>query len=166
MKNHIQFRTMQIADLNAVHRLESEIFPKPWALKSFRFEIERNLLSDPWVAFIEENTSTRIVGYIVPWMLVQEVHIANIAVDRAFRKLGIATRLLSGTLLHAKDLGVKIAILEVRASNIPAQKLYQSLDFEIVGRRKHYYQDNDEDALIMRRDGLPNKMHQDQLEIA
>ena len=156
MTINIGFRAMQIADLDDVHRLESKIFPTPWSLKSYRFEIESNHVSDPWVAFIEESSPVRIIGYIVAWMLVNEVHIANIAVDPVFRKKGIGRRLLKGALLRAVKVGITTAILEVRSSNLTAQKLYRSFNFEIVGQYKHYYKDNGEDAIIMRMDALIN----------
>jgi len=166
MNSDFLYRSMQIADLADVHRLECELFLTPWSLKSYRFEIDSHQASDPWVACIQENVSVRIVGYIVPWVLVDEVHIANIAVDPDFRKRGIARQLLRGTLWRAIKLGVSSAILEVRASNWPARGLYRSFDFEIVGKSKGYYQDNGEDAIIMRLDGLKNTFPVSQLEAA
>lgn len=157
---------MRLADLDEVHRLEMRIFPTPWSIKSYRFEVEHNQASDPWLAQLVEKEAGRIVGYIVPWMLVDEVHIANIAVDPEFRQRGIARQLLMGALTRARKLGVVSATLEVRAGNQAAQKLYRSFAFEKAGRRKHYYKDNDEDAIIMRLDNLDNIFLQSQLEAA
>lgn len=157
---------MRLADLDEVHRLETRIFPTPWSIKSYQFEVEHNQASDPWLAQLVEKEAARIVGYIVPWILVDEVHIANIAVDPEFRQRGIARQLLMGALTRARKLGVVSATLEVRAGNQAAQKLYHSLAFEKAGRRKGYYKNDGEDAIIMRLDNLDDIFLQSQLEAA
>jgi ribosomal-protein-alanine N-acetyltransferase len=86
---------------------------------------------------------------IVVWRILDEAHVATIAVDPEYRGRGIGRRLLVQGLKSAIQNGSRIATLEVRASNITAQNLYRSFSFEVVGRRQRYYRDNNEDALIM-----------------
>jgi [ribosomal protein S18]-alanine N-acetyltransferase len=91
----------------------------------------------------------RIVGMIVAWLLVDEMHIATIATHPDFRRQGIASRLLSHTLLHALEEGARSSFLEVRESNTVAQEMYRKFGYEMAGRRRRYYRDNDEDAILM-----------------
>ena len=151
----IHYRPMRLGDLEQVHQLETSTFPNPWSLKSYRFELERNPASPPWVALLEHaDGSSEIVGYIVPWYLPDEIHIANIAVQPRLRRQGIARRLLADALARARQKGLSSATLEVRAGNHAAQALYRSFGFQPLNVRKRYYRDNGEDALIMRLDDL------------
>jgi ribosomal-protein-alanine N-acetyltransferase len=146
---------MRLSDLEQVHKLEEIIFPTPWSMRSYQFEVADNIASDPWVAELNKGVSQSIIlAYIVPWIVMDELHIANIAVDPGYRRSGLGKQLLADTLLRAQDRGVKIATLEVRSGNLAAQSLYASLGFEHVGRRKHYYEDNREDALIFRLENI------------
>ena len=86
---------------------------------------------------------------IVMWLIVDEAHIATIAVHPDFRRQGIAARLLITALLNAFQNQMIQATLEVRAGNQAAQVLYQNFGFTVVGVRAHYYRDNHEDAWIM-----------------
>jgi ribosomal-protein-alanine N-acetyltransferase len=80
---------------------------------------------------------------------VDEVHIATIAIHPEFRRQGIGRRLLSHTLRRALDDGARSSFLEVRESNLAAQEMYRQFGYEPTGRRKRYYKDNDEDAILM-----------------
>src|SRR4030067_1421735 len=86
---------------------------------------------------------------IVMWLIVDEAHIATLAVEPEYRRQGIGRNLLATALREAAHIGMREATLEVRANNLAAQRLYQKFMFEIVGFRPHYYRDNSEDALIM-----------------
>jgi ribosomal-protein-alanine N-acetyltransferase len=86
---------------------------------------------------------------IVVWMILDEAHIATIAVDPAYRGRAIGQRLMADGLQAAIGKGAVEATLEVRAGNLSAQRLYQRFRFEVVGKRPRYYRDNGEDALIM-----------------
>lgn len=150
-----RLRPMRSEDVPEVHALEEDIFPTPWSLKSYRFEVEHNPASEPLVVEARDGRSgVSIAAYIVPWLLVDEVHIANIAVAPRFRRLGLARRLLQHVLRRAARAGACSASLEVRAGNGAAQALYRGMGFEVVGRRKRYYRDNGEDALLMRLESL------------
>ncbi len=150
MNPAILYRPMRLADAPSVHALEQSIFPTPWSLKSIRFEVENDQTSDPWVALDVDNAGEeKLVGYLVAWRLVDELHIANIAVHPDYRRRGIGQRLLQDALLRAREEGLQQACLEVRGGNTLAQALYRHFGFKPVGLRKRYYQDNREDALIM-----------------
>ncbi len=83
------------------------------------------------------------------WMVLDEAHIATIAVHPDYRQRGIARQLMVDILKESYRRGAELVTLEVRQNNLPAQMLYRRFHFEIVGHRPHYYQDNHEDALIM-----------------
>jgi ribosomal-protein-alanine N-acetyltransferase len=86
---------------------------------------------------------------VVVWIMVDEAHIATIAIHPQFRGHGIGKKLLAETLRQSIQRGAILATLEVREHNLIAQKMYQKFGFEIVGRRLRYYQDNNEDAVLM-----------------
>ncbi|MEX2143843.1 MAG: ribosomal protein S18-alanine N-acetyltransferase [Anaerolineales bacterium] len=141
---------MRRADIAQVFALEQRIFPTPWTLKSYEFELERNPDSEQWV--IESGNGageTQVAGYCVCWLLGEELHIANIAVAPRFRRKGLAKRLLGFVLHRAAEKGLQSATLEVRAGNKAAQALYAGFGFVEVARRPRYYSDNHEDALLM-----------------
>jgi ribosomal-protein-alanine N-acetyltransferase len=125
-------------------------FSLPWPERSFRFELTDNPASRCWVAEVEG----RIVGMIVVWLLVGDAHVATLATHPNFRRQGIAKRLLSHALQHLTDEGAQSSFLEVRASNSAAQEMYHKFGYKESGRRRHYYKDNDEDAILMKLDSL------------
>lgn len=90
-----------------------------------------------------------VVGYGGFWFIIDEAHISTIAVHPDWRGRHVGERLFVSILEQALDLGAVTATLEVRVSNDRAQGLYRKYHFEVVGRRKHYYRDNGEDALLM-----------------
>jgi ribosomal-protein-alanine N-acetyltransferase len=90
-----------------------------------------------------------IAGMIVVWLILDEAHVASIAVHPDHRRRGIGARLLCTALKEAIQKGSRLATLEVRANNLGAQELYTRFGFKVVGRRTRYYRDNNEDALIM-----------------
>lgn len=139
------FRQMQIGDVRAVARLESELFSDPWPLQSFVNEILANKISFPYV--VEENK--KIIGYIICWYYLKELHIGNIAVATDKQGLGIGKSLLKYIFEVFSD--YKKSFLEVRESNIIAINLYTQFGFETTYRRKSYYS-NGEDALVMIKD--------------
>jgi ribosomal-protein-alanine N-acetyltransferase len=143
-------RSMKAKDLEAVHAIDKLSFSLPWPKSSYRYELEKNPASRLWVAEMEHDQGHhQVVGMIVIWRLVDEVHIATIAVEQAYRRQGIAYRLVFHALRNCVDEGYTFATLEVRESNLPAQALYHRFGFDVVGRRQGYYKDNNEDALLM-----------------
>jgi ribosomal-protein-alanine N-acetyltransferase len=151
-----QIRRMEEGDLEQVQMIDQLSFSLPWPAKAYRYELKENPNSLQWVAEAvsveqqEQEAPIRgVVGVIVVWMILDEAHIATIAVHPDFRGRGIAQELLAVALTEAIRRGASQATLEVRSGNVFAQKLYRRFHFEIVGLRPQYYQDNQEDALIM-----------------
>jgi ribosomal-protein-alanine N-acetyltransferase len=146
----LAIRRMTIDDVPTVVELDQKSFSLPWPERSFRFELTDNPASRCWVAELEG----QIVGMIVAWLLVDEAHIATIATHPDYRRKGIGKRLLSYALRHLMDEGARSSFLEVRESNYAAQELYRKFGYEETGRRRRYYKDNDEDAILMNLDSL------------
>ena len=149
--NETIIRRMRLKDLDEVAALEEATFPRPWSRESFRQELTRNVAARYLVA--EEEG--RVIGYAGAWIIIDESHITNIAVAEAARGRGIGRRLTEELLILLSNLGASYATLEVRVSNLPAQHLYKSLGFISVGKRKRYYEDNDEDAYLMVCENMP-----------
>jgi ribosomal-protein-alanine N-acetyltransferase len=144
-------RKMTVEDAPAAHELDSLSFTLPWPERSLRYELTDNPVARCWAAELDG----RLVGMMVLWMIVDEAHIATIATHPDFRRQGIAKRLLVEALESAYNEGAQRALLEVRAGNEVALKMYASFGFEEVGRRERYYKDNHEDAILMTLSRLP-----------
>jgi ribosomal-protein-alanine N-acetyltransferase len=143
-------RKMIAHDLEQVIAIDQVSFSLPWPQRSFQFELTDNLASRCWVAELDG----RIVAMIVSWFIIDELHVATIATHPEFRGRGIGKKLLIHALLSAKKEGAVKSFLEVRASNVVAQNMYRTLGFVEDGRRKEYYKDNNEDAILMSLNGL------------
>ena len=141
----LQIRRMTLVDVPAVHAIDLLSFSLPWPERSFRFEITDNQVSRGWVAEVEGV----IAAMLVLWFIVDEAHIATIAVHPDFRRQGIGEQILLHALRTARAEGANRAFLEVRAGNAAAQAMYKKYGFEVVGVRPGYYKDNNEDALLM-----------------
>jgi [ribosomal protein S18]-alanine N-acetyltransferase len=139
----LDIRPLTYADLPQVIAIERRAFPTPWSLAMFVLE-----LSKPsgicLAALIEE----RIAGYLVCSRYATVWHLMNVAVDDRLRRRGIATALLE-RLFELGDKPSEQYTLEVRTSNDAAIRLYERFGFRAAGRRRAYYHDNREDALIM-----------------
>ena len=144
----VVIRSMRIEDLEQVHALDRLSFTLPWPESAFRYELLDNPHSLLWVAEAG-GPEARIIGVVVVWLILDEAHIATIAVHPDHRHKGIGARLLATALKNAILNGSLTATLEVRSQNASAQSLYRQFHFEIVGRRPRYYRDNNEDALLM-----------------
>lgn len=141
----IWVRSLTAADAPDVYAIEQLCFPTPWSLQS----IEKDLGANPLAHLVGAFWEDQLVGYAGMWQVVDEAHITNIAVLPGYRGRGIGRMLLEALLKDANVRGARSATLEVRPSNIAALALYQSQGFVIQGRRKQYYTDNGEDALIL-----------------
>lgn len=141
---NIVIRAMTAADLGAVSELDTISFTQPWPKDAFEVELA-NLGARCWVAEVEG----QLAGALVFWLVLDEAHLATIAVHPVFRRHGVARLLLRTAMDAAYAEGARLYHLEVRASNEAAQKLYLDFGFEIVGRRPKYYKDSGEDAVLM-----------------
>jgi ribosomal-protein-alanine N-acetyltransferase len=141
---------MRLDDIDQVILIDRLSFSLPWPASAFRYELVNNPSSLLWVAEVDLGDATAsVVGAVVVWMVLDEAHIATLAVHPDYRRRGISRQLLVTVLSQAIERGAALATLEVRANNLAAQALYKQFKFDIVGRRPRYYQDNFEDALIM-----------------
>jgi len=141
---------MREDDLEAVQAIDRLSFSLPWPSSAFRYELLENTQSFLRVAeIVQAESSSQVVVAAVVWMVLDEAHIATIAVHPDCRQRGIARELMVDILQESYRRGAELVTLEVRHNNLAAQKLYRRFHFEVVGHRPHYYQDNHEDALIM-----------------
>ncbi len=139
---HVELRPMTILDLDAVVALEGLIYPQPWSRQIFSDE----LAADQRVYLVAEMDG-RLVGYAGLMVIVGDAHITTVAVDPAARRHRVGTRLMLELVERSVELGGRHLTLEVRVSNLGAQRLYTRFGMAPVGVRKDYY--IDEDALIM-----------------
>ena len=146
----ITVRAMRSEDLDQVVAIDRQSFSLPWPKRAFQNDLVNYSGAMVWVAeFQAAGIPRTVAGMTVIWIILDEAHIATLAVGPDFRGKGIARSLLRHALCAAILQGAKLATLEVRRSNTAAQELYRSFQFEIVGQRRKYYKDNQEDALIM-----------------
>jgi ribosomal-protein-alanine N-acetyltransferase len=140
----MKIERMTEKDLPEVLAIERSSFPIPFSENLFRMELKLKL-AQIYVAREEE----RIVGYIDYWNVGHEIHLITIAVAAAHRRRKTATSLVEQMMKEAKETKVEAVALDVRPSNQAAVSLYRQFGFTEVGVRKNYYQDNNEDALVM-----------------
>ncbi len=132
---------MREEDIPQVMEIERESFPSPWSETMFKNR-DRSI-------FLVARLRGRIIGYAAGFLMTDELHLGNIAVHKDFRGRRIAKKLLQRIIEIARSKKVRLITLEARAGNIPAQNLYRKFGFKTAGRRKGYYQDRKEDAIIM-----------------
>ncbi|TAK02492.1 MAG: ribosomal-protein-alanine N-acetyltransferase [Candidatus Manganitrophaceae bacterium] len=153
----IAFDRMTPADVERVLAIEQAAYTSPWTRRMFESELWENPFSFAYVAREEEQR--RIVGYVLFWMVYDELHLMNVAVDPAWRKRGIGEELVRFAINTGVGRGIRMATLEVRTSNLTAQSLYRKLGFHQVGVRRSYYREPREDALLLQCefDGKPEE---------
>lgn len=158
LAKEIYIRTMHLQDLEQVHAIDQVSFNIPWPASAFRYELVENPASLLLVAEAETSDGQKqVVGAIVVWLIMEEAHIATLAVHPDFRNQGIAQKLLVAVLQEAIHRGSRTATLEVRAQNYKAQALYHRFRFKVVERQLCYYRDNNEDAFLMTMSNLGEK---------
>ena len=130
-----------------VAELEKLCFRDPWSENSVASELNNPL--SLWLVAVD---GERVAGYVGSQTVMEESDMMNVAVHPDYRKQGIATALIVGLVEELRKRGSRCLTLEVRASNETAISVYRKLDFQEVGRRKNYYRNPREDALIMRKE--------------
>jgi len=162
---------MQVSDIPEVMRIEYRSFSTPWSASAYAYELRMNQRAHYFVVrsrepipepsqqggwrdsvrrlFFGRRAGRRVLGYGGFWKVADEAHISTIAVHPRMRRRGLGELLMVRMIEEAIGLGAEFVTLEVRVSNIGAQRLYEKYGFERVGRRKEYYSDNREDAWIM-----------------
>ena len=139
----LEIRRLTYADLPEIIAIERRAFPTPWSLAMFVLE-----LSKPASVCLAALRGGQMIGFLICSRYDAVWHIMNVAVDPERRRQGIATALLTDLLRRIDGKGARFT-LEVRESNSGAIELYERFGFRAAGRRRRYYQDNGEDAVIM-----------------
>lgn len=139
-----KIRLMTIKDLDVIMDIEYEAFSMPWSYQSYVNDLKGNMGS-----YIVYEIDDIVVGYAGMWFIVDEGHITTIAVHKDYRGRGISKKLLENLIETAKNNKFVEMILEVRVSNVKAINLYKSFGFKDIFIREKYYENNDEDAIVM-----------------
>ena len=132
-----------LADLDAIDAIERHSFPQPWPRATFEAELTRAH------ARVTVARDPEVIGFCNYWLVAGELHVLAIATRPDRRRAGIGRLLLAHALAEARAAACTLATLEVRRGNLPAIALYERAGFATVHVRARYYQDNDEDALVM-----------------
>lgn len=140
----ITVRRMNVLDIDGVLAVEQEAFSTPWSREGFVNEMSNELAY--YLVLVEAGN---IIGYAGMWLIVDEAHVTNVAVLAAYRGKKLGEKLMTALLEHAKRRGASRMTLEVRESNEVALGLYSKFGFAAQGRRRNYYTDTKEDALVM-----------------
>lgn len=140
----LELRQMRAEDVRRVAEIEKISFITPWSYNSLLGELSNDVAY--YVVALDEGN---VVGYAGVWIMFDEAHMTNIAVDPEYRKRGIARAMILRLMKEGMKRGAERMTLEVRENNHNAQRLYASLDFAYAGMRKHYYSDTGENALIL-----------------
>ena len=139
-------RISEPADLDAVAALESATFTNPWTREMLERELRQ---SDVARVYVVRLPGYPVAAFCACWLVYDELHINTIAVDTRLRRQGIATALMRYLMAEAASLGARRTYLEVRRSNLPAQRLYERLGFTVAAVRRNYYSQPEEDALVL-----------------
>jgi [ribosomal protein S18]-alanine N-acetyltransferase len=148
MLKDIVILPMTLSDMEDVLSIEKLSYSSPWPISQFEKELQ-NPISCKFTARLMQGGKELVAAYIIFWVVADEAHILNISTHPDFRKMGISKNLLIFALDHMEDRNVRGVFLEVRRSNIIAQKLYRGFGFKAIAVRKGYYGDNNEDAIVM-----------------
>lgn len=140
----MDIRLLRADDLDTVMEIEGRCFTSHWSREALQSEI-----GNPRAFYAVAESGGRVVGYAGEWIILDEAHITTIAVDPDAHGQRFGERLLIALLQEARYRGARRATLEVRITNRVAQALYAKYEFETVAIRRRYYQDTNEDALVM-----------------
>ena len=147
--DNLLIEQMSLYDLEDVMQIELACFESPWSRSYVIHEIEKNPVSYPIV--LRKRDDNRIAGFGICWIMPEELHITNVAVHPDYRNRGYGGHLVRALLDVGRKHNCVWAVLEVRISNREAIRLYSDLGFRIAGVAPHYYDNNGEDAYILRR---------------
>ncbi|MEB2286755.1 MAG: ribosomal protein S18-alanine N-acetyltransferase [Anaerolineae bacterium] len=173
MTPRVLVRRMTLDDIIQVVSIDRESFSTPWSANAYRFEVTNHDTSHLVVLemgggangiglrqrlwpLAQRPQPGEVVGYGGCWLIAGEAHISTIAVHPDHRGQGLGELLLASMLKLAIRLGGEYSVLEVRESNLTAQALYRKYEYAVIGRRKQYYRDDGEDALLMEARPLDN----------
>jgi ribosomal-protein-alanine N-acetyltransferase len=155
----VRITAMRRRHLRGVLRIEQQVYPRPWTFGLFLGEISQRASR----VYLVARVGSEVVGYAGMFRAVDDGHITTIAVDPAWQRRGIATRMLLALARAAVDRGCRNLTLEVRMSNSGAQALYQRFGFVPAGVRKGYYPETGEDSLVMWANDIDTEAYTDRL---
>lgn len=164
LRQQLALELMREGDIGTVQEIEREIFATPWPRNAYYRELasrssahyvvlRQEGMAERPVASSSEMDST-IVGYGGMWRMYDEAHVTTIGVRRELHHQGYGRIIFAGLVQAAYDMGAKWVTLEVRTSNENAMHMYEGFAFKVIGRRKGYYTDNGEDAIVMWSDSI------------
>jgi ribosomal-protein-alanine N-acetyltransferase len=164
IRQQLALELMREADIATVQEIEREIFATPWPRNAYFRELASRS-SAHYVVLRQEGVQRpaaywgseldpTIVGYGGMWRMYDEAHVTTIGVRHELHHQGLGRILFAGLVQAAYDMGAKWVTLEVRTSNENAMKMYEAFSFKVIGRRKGYYTDNGEDAIVMWSDSI------------
>lgn len=137
-------RKMTLQDINEIMKIEPKCFTLPWSRESYLGELKNN-----FATYLVCDYEGEIAGYGGIWVVFEDAHITNVAVDPDYRQFGMGTALMEELEQVARDKKAQQILLEVRPSNEAALAMYRKLGYFPTGLRHAYYSDNGEDAIIM-----------------
>lgn len=144
----LRFRRVVAADLPRLMEIERDAFLHPWSEQQLRVE-----LSNAWSVVLAaeegEAPAARMVGYVIVWVVHDELHVLNVATATEARRRGVGRALMVAAHALGRERACRLSTLEVRRSNAPAIALYRALGYRQVGLRPRYYAEENEDALLM-----------------
>lgn len=144
-QNRYQFRPMAAGDLDAIMEIEPHIYSHPWSRGNFSDSLNSGYSA--WVLLHD----TKIIGYALMMMVLDEAHLLNLSIAKAYQKQGLGRMLLEHMIKIAQELGAANMFLEVRPSNVSAIALYENIGFNEMAIRRGYYPAHNgrEDAVLM-----------------
>ena len=151
---------MKLEDIPTIQEIEREIFLTPWPRNAYRRELMQNRMA----SYLVIRDAEEIVGYAGLWKMHDEAHVTTIGVRRRDQGRGFGLALMLALIDRAFALDARWVTLEVRASNYGAMALYEKLGFKVIGRRRGYYTDDGEDAVVMWSDSLMAPAFQQRFE--
>jgi ribosomal-protein-alanine N-acetyltransferase len=150
LKSRVLIDAMREDDIPQIQVIEREIFPTPWPKNAYYRELHHNRSAYYIVLRKEEE----VVGYAGLWKMSDEAHVTTVGVRARDQGKGYGHALMAALIQRAYQLGSRWLTLEVRPSNEVAVKLYEKFGFKVIGRRRGYYTDNNEDAIVMWSDAI------------
>ena len=144
MDEAIKIRAMRKEDIPEVSEIENLSFPSPWSSNIFFSELEKESFAFYHVLEYRD----RLVGYGGYWKIKNEAHLVTFAIHPSFRRMDLGTKLLEHLLKNAQDQSLDTITLEVRDSNLAAQRFYERFGFKKIAVRACYYSDTEEDAIV------------------
>jgi ribosomal-protein-alanine N-acetyltransferase len=150
VREQLHIEPMRESDVPLVQEIERHIFSTPWPRNAYY----RELSSRNSAHYIVLKKDEEIVGYAGMWRMYDEAHVTTIGVRRDMQHHGYGRVLFAALVQAAYEMGAKWVTLEVRTSNDTATRMYENFGFKVIGRRKGYYTDNGEDAIVMWSDSI------------